>query len=782
MEQKVKIEGEENIVVQAGRDVYIGVKPQETKYPMVFPLSPSLHNQTPPEPNFVGRCEMLETITNWYKSGNVKIGALVGWGGVGKSALVRRWFDSLKENGIHPDGVFWWGFYRNPYLDRFLEELLEYLAGGRIDLTEIKSTWQKVEKIKRFITEGEYLIILDGLEEMQKKEQGEEFGKMQHPEFKEILTGIADSNYKGLCLIITRFPMKDIETYSSYKSLEVEELSKEDTRLLFQKIGVSGSPDEIGAVWEEFKGHTLSLVLLVNYLGRGGDIKKAEEIPSFYSDKEAGGRAHRMLLWYDKQLNKNQRQFMKIFSLFRQAIGDSEFEAIFLPRIKMEPFHFKQMVNDLEKRRLITKGENTYTTHPLIKGYFEAVFDEGKKKFCHKAIYEYFGKIAPKKPETLEEMQPLFEQVYHGCSAGLYDEVLYNVYWEKIHRKEEYFIIHKLGAWETSLSLVKVFFPKEDLSKMPIVSKKSDQSWLLNSAGLVLLATGKPKEAEEPFLTGVQMYIGAKNWKNTSACYQNLADLQFRIGELEKGLESTKKALEMAEKAGIDKYSCNSKAYLAWMLHLLGKDKEAEEWFKEADELQVKIDPDSDLLYSLRGVFYADFLVSIQRIDEAFELTKANLEICQRNSWPDNISRCHRLLGAIERIKGNHKEAEAHLQSALEIARKIGMPVLEIEALLEFGRLDLDTKKYEDAIHKAEDVLKLCARTGFKLYEPEAELILAKVYLAQRDPNQAKTFATSAYEKANSMHYCIVETEAANLLATIGDLPREKVGFTERSL
>jgi len=54
-------------------------------------FKPSLHNQTPPEPNFVGRKETLETITKWYKNPKVRIGALIGWGGVGKSALVRKW-------------------------------------------------------------------------------------------------------------------------------------------------------------------------------------------------------------------------------------------------------------------------------------------------------------------------------------------------------------------------------------------------------------------------------------------------------------------------------------------------------------------------------------------------------------------------------------------------------------------------------------------------------------------------------------------------------------------
>ncbi|MEW6608042.1 MAG: NB-ARC domain-containing protein [bacterium] len=487
------------------------------KAPGIFLLS--LHNQIPPEPNFVGRTDMLKTISQWYRSKEVHISALVGWGGVGKSALVRKWFDSLKENNIQPDGIFWFGFYRNAYFERFLSTLFAYLSQDRFKLDDYRTSWQKIDKIKELLLEREYLIILDGLEEMQKSQSGEEFGKMQHPEFADLLKYIADADFRGLCLITTRFPLSDIENYLSYQKLDVEELSKEDTRLLFQRVGVRGGDEEIDKIWEDFKGHTLSLVLLANYLVEdfGGDIKKAGEIPKIE------GKPQRMLLWYDKQLNENQRQFMKIFSLFRGTVGEKEFEAIFQPRIKMDAFHFKQMVKDLVKRRLIAEG---YTTHPLIKGYFESIFDEEEKKSCHKAIYEYFGKIAKDKPETLEEMQPLFEQVYHGCSAGLYDEVRKDVYREKIYRMEEWFITSKLGAWETNLSLAKTFFPNEDLSQMPLVSKKSAQSWLLNTAGMTLLNTGRPKEAEEPFLTAVQMTIEAKDWKNASIGYQNLADLQ----------------------------------------------------------------------------------------------------------------------------------------------------------------------------------------------------------------------------------------------------------------
>jgi hypothetical protein len=91
---KSKIKNEEagRDILKAGRDIIIqqpAEKEKEGKKKLDFPFAPALNNQTPPEENFVGREEELETITDWYKSKDVRIGALIGWGGVGKSALVR---------------------------------------------------------------------------------------------------------------------------------------------------------------------------------------------------------------------------------------------------------------------------------------------------------------------------------------------------------------------------------------------------------------------------------------------------------------------------------------------------------------------------------------------------------------------------------------------------------------------------------------------------------------------------------------------------------------------
>jgi len=796
----VATEGAEIEHEEAGRDVYKAggdiiiqqpvekVKEKE-KEKLAFPFEPSLHNQTPPEENFVGRKDMLKTITQWYRSKDVRIGALIGWGGVGKSALVREWYDKLEDNEIQPDRIFWWGFYRNAYLEQFLNALLRYVSGGQIEPDTIKSTWEKTERIKEYIGRGAYLIILDGLEQMQKAEAGDEFGKMIHRELTELLHYLADvPKAGGMCLITTRFTLKDLDDWEGrgYENRPLVDLSVHDALLMLKKRGVEGSDDDKTEIINKYKGHALSLTSLAGYLVRyyDGDIKEAPDVKFVLGDEKRFKDVNKLLGKYAEKMSEAERRFLNIFSLFRQEITDGDFAGVFRHKIKGTKFNklliklseldFRDLVNGLVDWRLISYDETkkTYATHPLIKTYFESDFSQKDKKLCHKRIYEYIGEYAPERADTLEEMQPLFEQLYHGCAAGLYDETFNAVYWVKINRRKEFFITQKLGAWETDLSLVRTFFTEGDLSQMPLVSKKSDQSWLLGVIGLALLSTGRPKEAEGPLLTGIKMCIEAKGWGNASGCYLNLADLQFRTGELEAGVESAEKALDATEKAKDDQYIVISKVYLCWIYYLLGKTEEAEKKFRQADELNIKID--GHRLYSTWGVFYADFFISMERIDEALELTIQNLEICEKNNFVNDIPKCHCCLGAIERTKGNYKEAENHIQKALEIARKVGMPYLEIEALLESGRLRVGMEGYEEAIREANDVLKICGRTGFRFYEPGAEMVLAKAYLGQKDFEQAESNANSAYEKAVGMKYRWAEGDAAHLLGEIYSVRGEK--------
>ena len=86
-------------------------------------------------------------------------------------------------------------------------------------------------------------------------------------------------------------------------------------------------------------------------------------------------------------------------------------------------------------------------------------------------------------------------------------------------------------------------------------------------------------------------------------------------------------------------------------------------------------------------------MIRSSRIDEAFNLSIRNFDYSILNKWLDEISRFHRSMGTLERIKRNYDNADVYLNKALEIARDIGISYLEIEALIERGRLRLKTQK-----------------------------------------------------------------------------------------
>ena len=591
-------------------------------------------------------------------------------------------------------------------------------------------------------------------------------------------------------MITTRYELKDINQWhtNGFEREQISDLSVNDSVKMLKVRKIQGTDEDLKEVAQRYKQHPLSLTSAAGYLERyyDGEIKQAPNVEFVRGDEKRFEDVNKLLSKYAERMSEAERLFLNIFSLFRQEVTERDFYGVFRKRIESAMFNyaivemseldFRDMINGLVDWRLISYDQmkKTYTAHPIIKSYFESDFEEGNKKICHQRIYAYFGEYAPERAETLEEMQPLFEQVEHGCAAGLHDKVFDDVYIEKIKRRKDYFITQKLGAWETDISLIKTFFPQGDFSQMPLVSKKGGQSWLLNAAGLALLNTGRPKEAVDVLGRLAEMDTKSDDLKGASRTLQNLADLQFRTGELETGIESAKKAVEMAEKAKNEQYIIDSNAYLGWIYYLLGRNGKAEKQFEEADELQMKIDPDGDHLYSIGGVFYADFLISLGRIEDAFDLTEQNLEICQSQNWPDDISRCHRCLGAIERTKGNYKEAQNHLKKALEIARKIGYTAIEIEALIERGRLRLDVGKYKDAIGDAENVLEICGRTGFRFYEPEGELVLARAYVGLKDFEKAESNANSAYETALGMKYRWAEGDTADLLGEIYSVRGDK--------
>jgi tetratricopeptide (TPR) repeat protein len=736
---------------------------------------------------WTGRKQLLQDITSDWICLETRITSLVGFGGEGKSSLARQWIDDLIANKSlpQPDGVFWWGFYERRSVDEFFDGALAYLSGGKIDSRKIPSSNLKAQIIGAMLGAGRFLFVLDGLEVLQHQE-GDMYGSILSPDLKAFLEFFASPDHGSFCLVTSRVPLMDLEEYITYRHRDVERLLPQDGRDLLRKLGVRGDDDELDRVVADWGGHALTLSLLASYLKdhHGGDVSRIRNIPSTTADEPRYERVHRVLRRYDDHLDEAEKAFLMLFSAFRRPVdrdafrifrakSEKEGRALNDPIVALSDSQFEAMVKGLVDYRILRHepGSGQYTIHPLIRAHYSTLLTEsqGQAEEAHKQIKDYYLAKAqgmPDKP-TLEDLTPLIEVVHHACQCGAYNEVP-RIHWERIHRGT-FYITQKLGAWETELKIMQEFFSGGDTSQEPLVSSPRYKSWILNEVGICMANTGRGNLADRFYERGLAIYLESGDWANASVSYVNLSELYCFRGDLARSLQAAGQALDLARRARRKDYERNSLAFQAWAYHLQGDLDKASQHFRDAEALEKELDSLRSHLFSLRGIQHADHLRRRGEADYARKVTEANLAICEGEHWPDDMSRCQRVLADLFADGGQKEMARESYGQALELARSISHRRVLIEALLGRGRWY--AKIMKDPVAAFSDLteaLEYARAGGYRLYEADIRIGLAWAHLVAGDKTAARDEAGYARRLSQEMGYYWGVKDAEEVLAEIG--------------
>lgn len=727
---------------------------------------------------WTGRDHLLKQITDDWNNPQKHVTGLIGFGGEGKSSLARKWIETLITSDIGRstcDGVFWWGFYENRSVDEFLEAALKYMSGGRIDPRQVQSSNLRAQIIGSMLGSGRYLFVLDGLEVLQHQD-GDQYGLLQSNDLRDLLTFFARPDNQSFCLITSRAPLLDLMEYTTYTHRDVDRLSEEDGRALLRRLGVKGRDTEFNKVVADWDGHALTLSILAAYLAErfDGDIKQLTDIPVPIADEPRYERVHRVLRRYDEHLMKDEREFLKLFSVFRLPVQESAFEKVFEPLLKsLDKNALLKLVSRLTNYRLIRHDEHekAYTTHPLIRNHYFALFTKGdpsQEKAAHEQIKDYYLSIAGDAPQypTLDDLKPLIEAVHHACQAGVYDDA-YRVYQDKIEQREIKVLGWRLGAYETLVNLMLEFFPSANTSVGPSLISQGSKRFILNTLGFCLMNLGRLREAVPFYERGNDIALNMQDWRNVSIAYINLADLYNSLGALDASTEAAAQSLDFARRSGYRQDEVISLVVKARAADMQGNIKMADSTFAQAESLNV------NYLHSVQGLHHADYLRRIRQSDYAHRVTEANMQICERNHWLDDISRCHRVLGDLDSDSGNHESARTHYEFALKIARSISRREVLIEALLARGRWQAKYMKDANAAFSdLNEALGYCVESGYRIYEADVRVALAWAYLADDDKQKAKESAERALQMSDEMGYYWGKVDAEEVLSVIASPSR----------
>ncbi len=174
-----------------------------------------------------------------------------------------------------------------------------------------------------------------------------------------------------------------------------------------------------------------------------------------------------------------------------------------------------------------------------------------------------------------------------------------------------FYSTRKLGAFGADLAVVAAFFD-EPWSRVSPNLSESDQASLLNAAAFSLRALGRLTEALQPMRTGLEMVVSKKEWKPAAAIgASNLSGLEVTLGRLAEAVADARQSITHADRSGDAFPRMVSRTTAADALHHSGRRRpEAGALFAEAERIQKERQTEYDLLYSLPGFRYCDWLLA----------------------------------------------------------------------------------------------------------------------------------------------------------------------------
>jgi tetratricopeptide (TPR) repeat protein len=726
-----KVDGSENAFSGSGDVLYkptYNIFSPDTAPPDSPPPSPPQKLQISRLPRtdskLFGREEELHRLNDAWQDERTNVLVLIAMGGTGKTALMQTWLDQLEvEQYQGATAVYTWSFYsqgsaedKQASADDFFNAALPWFG---YDGDPIPSAHDKGLKLAQLINQHPTLLLLDGLEPLQYPPGGAMDGALRDDGLKTLFLQLAADN-RGLLLISSRQPVRELDSKSPVlvEQRPLSPLSPAAGIALFRDAGIAGTDKELADTVEAYHGHALSLNLLANYLSKYAkkDIRRQDTLSAltdFPEETRATSHAFKVMAAYERQLrDRPELRILFLMGLFDRPVSSGAMDDLrqagiaHLSEPPMDERVFHAACERLRKQGLLNKENtehpDTLDTHPLVRQYFgERLRGQHPDSWrqAHARFYAYYKAVPDKeRPDTLEEMEPLFAAVRHGCAAGLHQQALDEVYYPRIQRDgQTNYLCKKLGAFGADLSVLSHFFAVPWQTPAPGLTD-ADKAVVLNWAAFRLRALGRMQEAAQPMQAGLDMQAKQEDWKNAASAANSLSELHLTIGAVSPALEAAEQAVRLADTSKDAFYRMMCRTTLADALHQAGEPEPARAAFVEAEQLQREDQPEYALLYSLQGFRYCDLLLTGGAWQEVRERAGQTLE------WAEDQGTL-----LLDRALDKLSLGRAALQEAIEQSKLpagVATPGLapDLACILRLGKAT-KANSNDEAMHRAEDWL-----------------------------------------------------------------------------
>lgn len=644
--------------------------PPDHIYLEKFPLT---HGPSLGEERLIGREQELALLDLAYAQPHNAIVSLVAWGGVGKTMLVQHWLQRLQREGwFGAQRIYAWSFYsqgtkedRQASEDMFLSHALQW---NGVQCDPAISPWDKGRLLADAFARERTLLILDGIEPLQYP-PGPMGGQLRAPGVQSLLKQLArkanNAEQSGLCLVTTREPLTDLVDYERRPDaawggvlrVDLGNLTEDAGAALLHHAGAKNAgaaeikPDdnELLAASREVDGHALTLNLLGRFLARAhvGDIRRRDLVKFAEADlKEQGGTAFKMLSafenWFNRgsEVYKQQLAVLRILGLFDRPADAGCIAALRKPPViagltdslfatrsdevsrqtVMEPLleeDWNAATSSLADFGLVVihakaeERDHLIECHPLIREYFAKLLGGMTASTAHRRLYDYLLLANPEQTHpSLEDLQPLYQAIYHGCRAGCHEVALKDIYDKRICQGDSHYSWRVLNAYGTDVVALANFFSGSWSRPEKSLTLK-DQAHICNDVSFCLRAVGRTIEAVKPANISVLLFNGLGRTDDAANTAGSAAEVLLALGDIAAAEKLAAMATNFAS-SGDPRWIVITQAIYAATRHFGGHLEEAATIFEKVESYQSLLNPGvQSYLVPPQGYHYCELLLDL---------------------------------------------------------------------------------------------------------------------------------------------------------------------------
>ncbi|MBN3962124.1 NB-ARC domain-containing protein [Nostoc sp. NMS8] len=323
---------------------------------------------------FYGRREELTTLEEWILNEQCQLVALLGIGGMGKTALSVKLAQQIQDNFEY---VIWRSLREAPPVKIILGNLIQFLSDEQETEGNLPESFSdRVSRILYYLQNHRCLVILDNAESILRSGSRAGLYPEGYEEYGELLRRVGEATHQSCLMLTSREKPKEVALLEGQalpvRSLLLSGLKVAEGQEILKLKGLSAAEDEWKVIIERYAGNPLALKIVATTIK---DIFDGNMTDFLQQETAVFGEIRDILEQQFERLSDLEKDIMYWLAINRESITLSELREDIISPIPQAKL--LEAVESLGRRSLIEKTtpiltEKTgslFTLQPVVMEY-----------------------------------------------------------------------------------------------------------------------------------------------------------------------------------------------------------------------------------------------------------------------------------------------------------------------------------------------------------------------------------------------------------------------------